>query len=305
MPEPGTDVPDRYPEHLKRFADTLCRLVAADRPGRKAPRLCRSGTLLGAAGLLEGARSVVIVTGFLVPDARQAETDGPPGSAVLGRALVRLGKECRIVTDPFCAPVVEAASRAIGGPRVETASRPGEVLRGGPDCLVFVERLGEAQDGAYYNMRGEDISAWTLPLDQAASLARLERIPVIAVGDGGNEAGMGSLKAPLGDLLPDFRPCLCAVEADFCLPVDVSNWGCYALAALLSAKKGVWTGHSAEEERAMLDGMARAGAVDGATKKHERSVDGFSEEEDLRLVSEITEAFEKFMSFPGFPRSSR
>lgn len=302
MPEPGTDVPDRYPEHLKRLAETLCRLVAADRPGRKAPRLCRAKTFVEAAGLLERARSVVIVTGFLVPEARQAETDGPPGSAVLGRALSRLGKECRIVTDPFCLQVVEAASRAIEGPGVEAASRPEEVLRGGPDCLVFVERLGEAQDGSYYNMRKEDISAWTLPLDQAASLARLERIPVIAVGDGGNEAGMGSLTAPLGDLLPDFRPCLCAVEADFCLPVDVSNWGCYALAALLSLMKGVWTGHSPEEERAMLESMARAGAVDGATKKRERSVDGFSEEEDLRLVSEIYEAFEKFTSSP---RSSR
>jgi hypothetical protein len=293
MPESRTAVPDRNLEYLKELAVGLCGLVAADRAGRKAPRLCRADTFFEAALRLGKAASVVIVTGFLVPETRRAETDGPPGSAVLGRALQRLGKTCLIVTDPFFLDVVEAASGAIGGPAVAAVSGAEEVLKSGPDCLVYVERLGEARDGSYYNMRGEDISDWTLPLDQAVSPARERGIPVIAIGDGGNETGMGSLGPSLKDLVPTFRSCLCAVEADFCLPVDVSNWGCYALAALLSRIGGKWVGHSEEEESAMLERMALSGAVDGATKKRERTVDGFSEAENLLLVEAVRKAYEK------------
>jgi hypothetical protein len=234
----------------------------------------------------------VIITGFLVPEARKAETDGPPGSAVLGRALQRLGKECLIVTDSACLDVVQACSCALGGPGVVAASGPEEALGTGPDCLVFVERLGQAEDGCYYNMRGEDISSWTSPLDRAAAIARERGIGVIALGDGGNEAGMGSLGESLKKLVPGFQSCLCSVEADICLPVDVSNWGCYALAALLSSLSGQWLGHSPEEERAMLESMARQGAVDGATRKREMTVDGFSEEDDLSLVESVRKAWE-------------
>jgi len=234
----------------------------------------------------------VIITGFLVPEAQKAETDGPPGSAVLGRALQRLGKECLIVTDEACLDVVRACSGALGGPGVIAVSGPEEALMTGPECLVYVERLGQAGDGCYYNMRGEDITSWTSPLDRAAAIARERGIGVIAVGDGGNEAGMGSLCESLKTLVPGFQSCLCSVEADICLPVDVSNWGCYALAALLSRLSGQWLGQSPEEERAMLESMAREGAVDGATRKRGMTVDGFSEEDDMSLVESVRKAWE-------------
>jgi hypothetical protein len=270
----------------------LCGLVATDRAGRKAPRLCRSVDFAEACIRLEKASSVVIITGFLVPEARKAETDGPPGSAVLGRALLTLGKKCLIVTDSACLDVVQACSGVLGGPRVIAVSGPEEALGAGPDCLVFVERLGQAEDGCYYNMRGEDISSWTSPLDRAATIARERGIGVIALGDGGNEAGMGSLGESLKPLVPGFQSCLCSVEADICLPVDVSNWGCYALSALLSLISGQWLGHSSAEESAMLGSMARQGAVDGATRMCGTTVDGFSEEDDLSLVESIRKAWE-------------
>jgi hypothetical protein len=292
MPESRTDFPDRHPEHLRDSARALCGLVASDRAGRKAPRLCRALDLEEACLRLEKASSVVIITGFLVPEARKAETDGPPGSAVLGRALQRLGKECLIVTDSACLDVVQACSCALGGPGVIAVSGPEEALETGPDCLVYVERLGQAEDGCYYNMRGEDISSWTSPLDRAAAIARERGIGVIALGDGGNEAGMGSLGESLKPLVPGFQSCLCSVEADICLPVDVSNWGCYALSALLSSLSGRWLGHSPEEERAMLECMARQGAVDGATRKRGMTVDGFSEQENTALVESVRKAWE-------------
>jgi hypothetical protein len=103
---------------------------------------------------------------------------------------------------------------------------------------------------------------------------------------------MGSLGESLKPLVPGFQSCLCSVEADICLPVDVSNWGCYALSALLSSLSGRWLGHSPEEERAMLECMARQGAVDGATRKRGMTVDGFSEQENTALVESVRKAWE-------------
>ena len=292
MPEPGTDVPDRYPEHLERLADSLINLVASDVSGRKVSQVCTPGDFLLAARILRRSRHVTIVTGFLVPEAGQAETDGPPGSCVLGRVLSRAGIKCRIVTDSGCMPVVSACSDAIGGPEVRAVDDPGFVLDEESDCLVFVERLGQAQDGGYYNMRKMDISHCTCPLDVAAIEARNRAIPVVAFGDGGNEAGMGALGEELPHLLPDFTGCLCAVDSDACVAVDVSNWGCYAVGALVSAFAGQWCGHSPEEETAMLRAMESAGAVDGATRERGVSVDGFPEAVNLAVVEAIEEAFQ-------------
>jgi len=292
MPEPGTDVPDRYPEHLERLAESLLNLVASDVSGRGVSQVCNTGDFLLAARILSRSRHVTIVTGFLVPEAGHAETDGPPGSCVLGRVLSRAGIKCRIVTDSACMRVVSACSEALGGPEVRAVDDPGFVLDEESDCLVFVERLGRAQNGGYYNMRKMDISHCTCPLDIAAVEARKRNIPVVAFGDGGNEAGMGAFGEELPRLLPDFSGCLCAVGSDACVAVDVSNWGCYAVGALVSAFGGKWHGHSPEEETAMLRAMESAGAVDGATRERGLSVDGFPEAVNLAVVEAVLEVFQ-------------
>src|SRR5439155_445782 len=61
------------------------------------------------------ARRVLIVTGFAVLR-DTPETDGPPGAAVLGRALRSLGARVRYVTDRVSAPIVGAALAALGEP---------------------------------------------------------------------------------------------------------------------------------------------------------------------------------------------
>jgi hypothetical protein len=234
--------------------------------------------------LLNSSARVAVVTGFFVPAADAAETDGPGGAAVVARAILRSGRECRLFTDPLCFSSVDAASEAIGGLPVQAVEIAGDILTWRPDLIVFVERLGRAADGCFYNMRGEDISASTCPLDLAASMAKEERIPVLAVGDGGNEVGMGRLGAELSVLVPGFGRCLCGLTADALVPVDVSNWGAYALAALLSACEGRWLGHSPAEEEAMLQALVLSGAVDGVTLRSECSVDGFEMEVQKEIV---------------------
>lgn len=272
------------------MARKLCRIVASGRAGRSAAGLCKPQSLVQAAGYLAEARHVVIVTGFFVPSASASETDGPPGAAVLARALHRTGVRVEVVTDKPNMAALAACCEALGMVPPGEAGTPGELFRSGPDVLVFVERLGAAADGCYYNMRGEDISSWTANLDEGAPMARERGIPVVAIGDGGNEAGMGCLRAELERLLPSFSKCLCRVEADAAVPADVSNWGAYALAALLSLRAGRWLGHGPEEEAAMIEGMMRTGAVDGVSCLPSASVDGMPLEVHCDVVARIRDA---------------
>ena len=263
------------------------RLIASDRGGRKVPSLFRPGFLDDALGLLEDSSRVAIVTGFFVPACGAPETDGPGGAVMLGRSLERSGKETALFTDRLCLEAVKACSASVGGPTVRKAAVAEEILAFRPDLLVFIERLGRAEDGLYYNMRGENVSATTAPLDGAALSGN--GLKVLAVGDGGNEAGMGLFREKLAELLPGYAPCLSVVGADTALPVDVSDWGGYALASLMSLGCGEWIGPEDRETGTMLDALISAGAVDGVTRRREPTVDGFPEGEHRHVIRELKE----------------
>jgi hypothetical protein len=70
---------------------------------------CGADALMNSARQLLGAQAVAIVTGFYIPsaDPPAAETDGPLGALALTRALGALGKQVRLIADPFAAPLLE------------------------------------------------------------------------------------------------------------------------------------------------------------------------------------------------------
>jgi hypothetical protein len=250
----------------------LQRLIATEAGSRGPSSLCRPEFLEDAARLLLASSSVAVVTGFFIQRANSPETDGPPGAVVLARALERIGKTVVLLTDARNFGALSACSRAVGGPEAVCLDDP-EKIR--PDTLpVFIERPGHAADGRYYNMRGDDISAVVAPLDGAADRALGRGVPVLGIGDGGNEAGMGLLRESLAEILPGYRRCLSVVSSTVCLPADVSNWGGYALAAVLSVFSRRWTGLDEGEEGAMLEALLESGAVDGFSGAPELSVDG-------------------------------
>jgi hypothetical protein len=265
------------------LAVLLTEITASGSTGRGPSSLCGCEVWGGAIRLLQDCERIAVVSGFYVPSAFSPETDGPSGSIFLARALERAGLSVKIWTDVFCLDCFKKCAYAVGfqPDNVEDASVPG--FEGwDADLLIYVERLGRAKDGGYYNMKGENISRWTPPLD---SYAIDSGLPVIGIGDGGNEVGMGSLTDGLRSIMPDYARCLSVVKADVCIPVDVSNWGAYALAAAISSVGGRWVGQSEEEERMMLLEMSDCGAVDGITKTRGASVDGLRLERHLEVVS--------------------
>ena len=266
---------------------SLQSVVASDRGGRGVSALSHPLLWERAIALCWDARSVLIATGFFIRSAEAPETDGPPGSVILGRALALQGKKVRLVTDRRNFSALTACSESVGGPPVLLMDEPAPSALEGIDLLVFLERPGRAGDGRYYNMRGEDISPVVAPLDDWASMAAALEIPVLGVGDGGNEAGMGALYEPLAQRLPHYAPFLSRVASTVCLPVDVSNWGGYALSALLSLPLGLWTGLNGGEEERMLEALRRQGAVDGVLGTCGCSVDGFGLSDLTQVSSRI------------------
>lgn len=121
------------------------------------------GALLGAARRLsEQPGHVVLITGFFIPTAEpaNAETDGPPGTALLAAVLERLGHTVEIVTDELCQPVVAAAARGYQLPESIVHAAPVDPMRfeswysgycrrlaqSRPMHFIAVERVGASHD---------------------------------------------------------------------------------------------------------------------------------------------------------------
>ena len=279
---------------FESFAKELTALVARDEAGRGASKLSSPRELMRAASAFAPLRKLAVVSGFYVPAAGAPETDGPGGAAILARAFQREGRVCEIWTDARCIEVLAECAKAAGCAENTARIAPASLKERAPDGIIFVERLGRAADGRYYNFKKQDISEWTAPLDALADEAAGLGIHTIGIGDGGNEAGMGNFYDELCALLPGYAACLSVVRAEFALTADVSNWGAYALTEALSFVWGVRRGIEPGEETKMLEAAARAGAADGISGRCETSVDGFCAAALEKKIAELDALSKKY-----------
>jgi hypothetical protein len=275
-------------------ADPIDHLLALDPSHRGIAGFFVAGGALDAARGLLGARRALIVTGFVVADGLP-ETDGPPGAAVLGRALRRLGAEVRYTSDPAVLPVLEASLRALEEPcdvfaYPEGADAAAEVLhREGPSHLIAIERPGRGREGDYLNARGVSVAAWNRPLDEmfvrVARAGARHRPVTVGIGDGGNEIGMGRVRARLvreGALMARIAS---VVSVDHLVVAGVSNWGAYGVVAQLGRLTGQRLLHTPLQERAMIDACVAAGAADGLTRRREPTVDALDADTHAAVVA--------------------
>lgn len=288
------------PSKLAAIEALVCRDV-----GRKTADLiaATSGELAAAAASLAGATRVGLITGFFVPrgDVAAPETDGPVGTALLAAALAACGVPARIAVDTPCAEAVRAAVAAAGGGVVvdEVAVRDldaidrltGRWRDAGVSHVVAIERCGPSPDGKPRNMRGVDVSPWTAPLERLFVGGAWVKL---AVGDGGNEIGMGKLPAGLiARTVPNGEQIACVTSCDHLVVAGVSNWGAYGLMAALVVLQSEWSATLARFLTADLDlavtrtVVDKAGAVDGVTARCEPTVDGFGPEVHGGLIDEL------------------
>jgi len=275
----------------RRPVDPIDHILALD-PGRRGiAAFFQPGGALAAARALARARRVLMVTGFVVADG-MPETDGPPGAAVLGRALRRLGSRVRYTSDPVVLPALEASLKALGEPPdvfayPEGAGAAAEVLaRERPTHLVAIERPGRGRNGDYLNARGVSVAAWNRPLDEMFLPAGRRRRPVtIGVGDGGNEIGMGRARARLARQGALMARIASVVPADHLVVAGVSNWGAYGIVAQLGRLTGQRLLHAPADERRLIDACVAAGAADGLTRRREPTVDALDADTHAAVVA--------------------
>jgi len=290
---------------MRALIDRIETLIHRDvGRGMNAVFQATAGGLFGAASALAASADPMIglITGFFVPgaDPPAAETDGPAGAALMARGFSHAGLACRLATDTVCQAACRVALDVAGASQVPIdAVAPGATVdalvelwrREGIDWVIAIERCGPAADGHPRNMRGSDISAHAAPLDGLFS-ARPWR--TIAIGDGGNEIGMGSVPRPviarhvrLGDRIG------CVVPADFLIAAGVSHWGAYAMLTALAMLRPAWSAAMLSAldpalERAVIEAMVRDGpAVDGVTLRREATIDGLEMDVHQSVVQAV------------------
>jgi hypothetical protein len=248
-----------------------------------------------AASFAAGELSVLILTGAFISWADQpaAETDGPPGAAMLGEFIQLIGGRALLLTDAPCAPVV-AATAADAGLEVKVAGSAADVTPLVGDAafthVVSVERLGPAADGNTYFMSGERAETTGAKLERVLEDAAGR---TIGIGDGGNELGMGSLTPDLiAKTVPHGEKIACRVGADDLIVSGISNWGAAALIlaiglsrpGALEAALQVATG---DRHQHLVDLALEAGALDGVAGRSQRSVDGVDLETAGNLIDKM------------------
>lgn len=263
-------------------------VVAATDTGRGAPRLMApviDDLGRAAALLLEKAPAlrVGILTGFFIPRAQPpaAETDGPLGAVQLAAMITALGGAATVISDSHCAASIQGFLGA-AGPVGDHWRRPDLVVADSPaeislnlTLVISIERPGRSADGTYRNMFGTDISAFCPPLDDWFGSVH---VPTIAIGDGGNEVGMGRLDPRLiADVVTDGARIRSVVTTGALIVGGTSNWGAHALCAAVAAGASRTAARQVLAEawcRRVLEGGVAAGAVDGVSAARKPSVDG-------------------------------
>lgn len=229
---------------------------------------------------------VFLYTGFCVKG--YAETDGPLGTYFLAQAIKKLGYKPVIITDIYCKDYFK---------EIETIYIPLDGLESieyqkllddyNPVCHFSIERLGRNKDGKYLNSRDVDIGEFTAPVDELYMLGG-KSSPTFAIGDGGNEIGMGNFKEFLKNTL-HVEPC--AVDSDYPIIASVSNWGAYGFITYIQLFLRKKLLPKFDEVEKYMDYILSLGCVDGITCKNVKTVDGkewHTEKEILKALDSVT-----------------
>ena len=317
--------------------DRLVNLDLGNRgvePLYDAARAITGSALCGAAGDLllsmpQGGTALVttgsVSRAWLSPDL--GENDGPSGAAALIRALwFARPATCVLVIEETLIPPMAATLTACGVAVVnlETtrkASQDGTMAcetilpypvtdaEGAaaattmlddlkPDILISTERVGRNENGIYYNMRGRDYGMGRARIDMLFDEGRKRNVPTLAVGDGGNEIGMGlvaeAVKASVPYAAPGDCPCGGGIgaisSADVLMTAAVSNWGCTAICAAMALRLGdARLIHTPAMEARLLEVMTTNGLINSADGVIDPHVDGIRDTTHV-AIAEVVEA---------------
>lgn len=289
--------------------------------------------------LLDGKPSdtiVYVMTGFILRPHLQPETDGITGALLFVRALIRAFGITPVLAIPEknkpavlnCAPVLglhvyddiekarslplSFAYTVISVDQAEADIQINKLLAGAKPAAVFsTETAGANISGEYHNAVGVNMTGIEAKQDNLFSGMQKLGVPAFAVGDLGNEIGMGTIEPHIRQFIPytggngTFTGCKCgcntgitaATKADFLITATVSDWGVYAvIAALAYILKDISIMHDAETEEMILRECCLSGMVD-MTGSLLPAIDGFSVEIEKQIVALMRSTVEYALNY--------
>jgi len=253
-------------------------------------RYCTPNYVTDAATfILEHPGPMFVCTGFYVIYNGLPEVDGPPGGFAVGRAMQELGHQVYYITDKLCHNLFtkeETRAKVIDFPitgKEESKQEAQRLLAEFEPAILFaIERPGLTVGGQYRNGAGLDISKWTARLDELFFL----HSATVAVGDGGNELGMGGLYEAILRI-PTLVPFPTTTAANKEIVASVSNWGGYGLATALSQLTGKDLLPNEKEEADLITWMAIDQEAAGGPEPGTAGCDRFTVEENIDILRQL------------------
>lgn len=289
---------------MENYFNRIEKVMRALIERRRLEKVLLNGTLSATCKELYDSSTVMILTGFYISKANAAENDGPLGTASLANALEKIGKRVIILTDNNCKEVVATCMKSmeVKGklevvPCVGEAKFYSELLhKYKPTHIVSIERPGRAVDNEYYNMSGIKLTKDVVDCDILFLMAKKLGIVTIAVGDGGNEIGMGNIENDIKKYVENGEKICAKSTCDYLIVAGTSNWGAYAIVSGLSLLSNKNIFHDYYTEIKMLERVISVGGVDGYTGKPSMTVDGIKLSYNIGQVVNFNSIVESYLS---------
>jgi hypothetical protein len=282
--------------------------------------------------------TVYVLTGFILRPHLHPETDGITGAILLVRALITAFGVTPVIFCPSenipavrnSAPLIgmhvydtiEEAQKVplafavipVSKNGAEAAAQTQKLLSGELPKLVFAtEAPGANTQGEYHNAVGVNMTGLEAKMDGLFSGLQNKGVPAFAVGDLGNEIGMGAVASHILRYIPyagdgsraSGCECSCktgilaSTKADYLVTATVSDWGVYAvIAAVAFLKKDISIMHDEVMEETVLRECSRSGMVD-MTGSLLPAIDGFGVDMLKKLVALMRSTVEYAIGYAG------
>ncbi|SET58192.1 Uncharacterised protein [Lacrimispora sphenoides] len=297
----------------------VCRILyAGSREQMGEPLTMRAAEML--CETVKEDDLVYILTGFVLLPHKKPEMDGMVSSMLLARALVMaFGAKPVIICPEDCVKSVVKCACVVGlhiyqdigtvrelplsmgviaftkNPARAEIEAEWLIKEGLPGAVISVEAPGSNENGVYHNSAGDNVTELEAKTDILWEMLRKKGVLNIAIGDLGNEIGMGAIADHIKKYIPLTAPgeCVCgcgggilaASRADHVITATCSDWGCYGLiAALAYLKRDMEILHREEMEAELMRAASRTGLID-MTGSLIPGIDGFSTRLNTGIVS--------------------